>query len=89
MNTFQLQLPEQLQSDINFLKLELAELKKNFQPKEPTTYLTRNEVSEMLHCDLSTVHNLTKRGVLKKFSIGGRVYYKRNQVESQIIELKS
>ena len=89
MQVIQLQLPEQYQSDIDYIKLELANLKKSFVPKEPTTYLTRNEVSEMLQVDLSTVHNWTKKGRLKSYGIGGRVYFKRSEVESQIIELKN
>ncbi|MDY3326706.1 hypothetical protein PG299_02620 [Riemerella anatipestifer] len=31
-------------------------LSKQFQPKEPTTYLTRKEVCELLHIDYSTLN---------------------------------
>ena len=67
--------PEQLQNAIiNGVKSQLEELKKSFQPKEPTQFVTRKHVAdEMLHCDLSTVHNLTKKGILIKYGIGGRV----------------
>ena len=89
MNTINLQLPEKLQSDINLIKSELADLKKNFEPKEPTQFVTRQYVAdEMLHCDLSTVHNLTVKGVLTKYAIGGRVLYKRAEVENAIVQLK-
>lgn len=88
MQTLQLELPEKYQNDINFIKSELADLKSNFEPKEPTIYLTRNEVSEMLHVDLSTVHNWTKKGKLKSYGMVGRVYYKRDEVENAIVELK-
>lgn len=67
---------------------QIDELKKNFQPKDPTKYLTRNEVSEMLQVDLSTVHNWTKKGKIKSYGIGGRVYYKRSEIENAIVELK-
>ncbi|WP_157206823.1 helix-turn-helix domain-containing protein [Mariniflexile maritimum] len=66
----------------------LSELKKEFQPKEPTTYLQRQELAKMLNVDLSTIHNWTRKGILTAFQIGGRVYYKRSQIEQQIIELK-
>ena len=90
MQEIQLQLPTNLQTDIDFIKSELADLKKNFQPKEPNKYVTRKFVAEeMLHCDVSTVHNLTVRGVLNKYGIGGRVLYIRQEVEKAIIELKS
>lgn len=89
MNTFNLQLPEQLQSDINLIKSELAEIKKKFEPKKPTEYITRQYIAdEMLHCDISTVHNLTKKGLLTKYAIGGRVLYKRKEVENAIVKLK-
>ncbi len=79
---------EQFRATISeILKTQLDELKKNFQPKEPTEYLTRREVSRLLKCDISTVHNLTTRSVLVKYGIGGRVYYKRKEVEEAIIKL--
>ena len=59
-------------------------LQKQFQPKVPTEYLTRNEVKELLKVDLSTVHNWTKRGKLRAYGIGARVYYRRDEVEQAI-----
>lgn len=60
------------------------ELKRQFQPKEPAEYLTRNEVKDLLKVDLSTVHNWTKKGKLKSYGLGNRVYYKRSEVEQAI-----
>lgn len=80
--------PEQLQEEIiKGVKTELEQLKKDFQPKQPSEYLTRNEVAEMLKIDLSSVHNWTKKGKLKAYGIGGRVYYKREEIEESIIKL--
>ena len=80
--------PEQLEDRIySRLKSEFDSLKSDFQPKEPTQFLTRNEVRDLLQVNLSTVHNLTKRGNLKAYGIGGRVYYKRNEVEAAIVPL--
>jgi len=80
--------PEQLQEEIiKGVKTELEQLKKDFQPKQPSEYLTRNEVAEMLKIDLSSVHNWTKKGKLKAYGIGGRVYYKREEIEKSIIKL--
>ena len=77
--------PEQLQNAIiTGVKIQLDELRKEFQPKQPTEYLTRNEVRDLLQCNLSTVHNLTKRGKLQAYGIGSRVYYKRSEVEQAI-----
>ncbi len=77
--------PEQLQETIlSGVKTELDKISKDFQPKQPTEFLTRNEVKEMLDVDLSTIHNWTKRGKLKAYGLGNRVYYKRSEVEQAI-----
>lgn len=82
--------PEQLQNAIILgVKEQLNELKELFQPKEPTEYLTRNEVKELLHIDLSTVHHWSKKGKLKAYGIGNRIYYKRHEVENSIIPIQS
>lgn len=80
--------PDELKNAIiEGVKLQLDEIKKHLQPIEPTEYLTRNEVSKMLSCDLSTVHNYTKRKILQAWQIGSRVYYKRDEVENSIVKL--
>ena len=77
--------PEQLQAAIiEGVRKELEELKKDFQPKEPTAYLSRQEVKQMLGITLNTLNNWTKKGILTAYGIGGRVYYKRNEVENAI-----
>lgn len=81
--------PEQLQQAIiDGVKEQLEELKKNFQPKEPTEFLTRNEVKDMLKVDLTTIWNYTNKGKLKAYGIGNRVYYKRNEVEAALKPLR-
>ena len=81
--------PQQLQDAIiEGVNFKLEDLKKNFQPKEPNEYLSRNDVAEMLKIDLSTVHNWTKKGILQSYQIGGRVYYKRKEVDNAIVKLK-
>ena len=80
--------PEQLQDAIlKGVKLQLDELKKEYQPKEPEEYLSRAEVAKMLKVDISTVHNWGKSGKLKRWGVGNRVYYKRSEVEQAIQEL--
>jgi excisionase family DNA binding protein len=64
---------------------ELKEqLSKEFQPKEPTSYLTRNEVCEILHIDLSSLHRWRKEGKLIAYGLGNRVYFKRNEIDELI-----
>jgi len=77
--------PDQvINATINGVRIEIENLKKDFLPKEPTEYLTRNEVKDLLKVDLSTIHNWTKRGKLKAYGLGNRVYYKRSEVEEAI-----
>lgn len=79
--------PEQLTSLFEGLQNQITDLKKNLEPKTPTEYLTRNEVAEMLKCDLSTIHNWCKKGKLIPFGIGSRVYFKRSDIESLVIPI--
>lgn len=77
--------PEDLQGIVtSCIKPEFDRLKSDFQPKHPTEYMTRNEVKELLDIDLSTLWNWTKRGKLKSYGLGNRVYYKRAEVEAAI-----
>ncbi len=82
--------PESLKTAISdSLKKELEQIRKEFQPKQPTEYLTRQDLADLLKVDLSTVHNWTKSGKLVRYGIGNRVYYKREEVETAMQPLKS
>lgn len=89
--------------DIQFIQITPAELKEliretirrefiefanDFQPKEPTIYLTRREVQKMLNINLSTLHHWTKQGKLKAYGIGARIYYKRHEVDEALEAFK-
>jgi hypothetical protein len=81
--------PDELKDAIiNGVRKELEKLKKDFQPKDPEQFLTRNEVADMLKINISTVHNWTKEGTLIRHQIAGRVYYKRTEIEKSIVPLK-
>ncbi|MCF1421042.1 helix-turn-helix domain-containing protein [Mangrovimonas futianensis] len=70
------------------LKTELSGLLSNLETHQ-NEYLTRRQVSKMLSVDLSTIHNYTKKGILQAYQIGGRVYFKKDEVEASIVKLKS
>ena len=76
---------EVLNSRFDDIQNQIKELRKSLQPKAAEEYLTRNEAADMLKCDLSTIHNWTKKGKLVAHKIGNRVYYKRSQIESEMI----
>lgn len=76
---------EQLQEEIqNGLKTQLSEFAKNFQPKEPKEYLTRQEVVDMLQITYGTLNNWCKNGKLKPLGIGSRIYFLRAEVEQSL-----
>lgn len=77
--------PEQITNLFEGLKNQLKEIKENFEPKQPTEYLTRNQVAELLKCDLSTLWNWQKKGKITPYGIGNRIYFKRSEIESAII----
>lgn len=88
MNTIQFigTTPNDLITEIkNALIPELREqLSRDFQPKEPTEYLTRSEVCKLLQIDLSTLHRWRKDGTLTAYGVGNRVYFKRSEIDQYI-----
>ena len=80
--------PQELRESINNdVRRQLDELKESFQPKTPEEYLTRSETANMLKINLSTLYHWTKKGKLKSYGLSGKVYYKRSEVESALIQL--
>lgn len=71
----------------DYLDKKFMEIKQFYQPKEPTEYITKKEVSDMLSIKATSVHNWTKKNILQSYRIGGRVLYKRVEVEESIIRL--
>ncbi len=82
--------PQDLITELkNSLIPELREqLSKDFQPKEPTEYLTRNEVCSMLKINLSTLYRWCKGGTLSSFGIGNRIYFLRSHIEEVLMKNK-
>ncbi len=57
------------------------------QPKPKRgNYLTRVEASKILRISLPTLRNLTKAGIVKGYRLGGRVLYKSNELDLNLIE---
>ncbi len=83
----ELELPEEDKRILKSINDQLSEIKKEFEPKRPPKYIPKSKVADMLDCSLSTVHNLTVQGMLKKHGIGGRVLYILEEVEAAIIPL--
>ncbi len=69
----------------NSVKSVVKEIKND---NKSTEYMTRKDVCDMLHINLATLHRYTKAGKLKSYGIGSRVLYRRDEVESVIIQIQ-
>ena len=65
-----------------------AQLSAQFQPIQPTEYLTRSEVCKLLKIDLSTLHRWRKDNTIPSYGMGNRVYFKRSEVDAIINQNK-
>jgi len=57
--------------------------------KQKVYYLTRKETAELLGISLVTLHNWTKKGLIKGHRINTRIRYKSSEVENAFVELQS
>lgn len=78
--------PDQFEERVrNAVKSQLDILTKEFKKEAPQEqYLTRKEVADMLKIELSTLHNWCKKGKLKPYGIGNRVYFLRSDIEKAL-----
>jgi hypothetical protein len=82
--------PEQLQESIlQGIRDELNDFKKEFQPKKPEELLTRTETAKLLKITVTTLDRWTTQGQLQRYGLGKKIFYKRSQVESSLVNLKS
>jgi hypothetical protein len=80
---------EKVSIEVSIIRNQIEEIKKSFEPKKPTEFLTRKEVADLLKCDISTVHHWTVKGKLIKYGINNRTYYKRSEVEAALKAINS
>ena len=78
---------EQLTKLFADLQNQINELKQHYEPKQPTELVTRNEVAELLKCNLTTIWLWCKKGKLIPYGIGNQVYFKRSEIELALINL--
>ena len=79
--------PEKLTENIlDGVRAQINELKKEFQPKEPDEFLTRNDTAELLKISLVCLHDWCNKGILKPYKIGNRTYFSRKEIVQKIYE---
>lgn len=80
--------PDQLKELISeTIKTELEIFAKNISLREPEELLTRTETAELLKINLTTLWSWSKKGKLKSYGIGNRIYYKRSEIETALVEI--
>lgn len=57
------------------------------QKKEHELLLTRTETAKYLKVNMTTLWNWTKKGKLKPYGLGNRVYYKKNEIDEALIRI--
>ena len=55
--------------------------------KDVKDILTREETAQLLSISLPTLWSWTKKNALTAYGIGGRVYYKKDEVINSLIQI--
>lgn len=53
------------------------------------TILTRQETAELLSLSLPTLHDYTKRGLIKAYRLGNKVRYRLEDIENALVQIKT
>jgi excisionase family DNA binding protein len=77
-----------LETILEGLKENQKELLLSSNQKPQKKYLTRKEVSKLLSISLPTLHDWVKRGMLKSYRCGSRVYFKGSEIEQSLKQIK-
>lgn len=78
---------ELIEAFLNGVDKKLEEFEKKFQPKEPTIWLTKKEVANILSVSLVTVDDWSKKNILSPFRIGNRIRFDRKEVEKSLTKI--
>ena len=84
----QLSLEELVQEITRPLISKIDTLEARIEKKDSDVLWTREEASERLKIDLSTLSRWTKQGKITAHSIGARIYYKESSIQEALITLK-
>ncbi len=79
--------PKELKNEIlSGIQKQLDTFSQNFRPKDPTVWLSRKEVCELLGISLVTIHDWSKKGILHPFKMGNRVRFRRSDIEQTLLQ---
>jgi excisionase family DNA binding protein len=58
-------------------------------PEPPEKYLTRKETAKLLQISLVTLNEWSKKGIIQSYRIGGRIRYKKTEIDEALKEVKN
>ena len=85
----QLSLEELTQEITTPLLVKIEALEARIAKNDSDVLWTREEASERLKIDLSTLSRWTKKGKITAHSIGARIYYKESSIQEALVKLES
>lgn len=66
---------------------QLDAFRKNNSTENPHELLTRAEACILLKINMTTLWNWSKKGRIKSYGIGNRVYYKRGELMESLVRI--
>jgi hypothetical protein len=66
---------------------ELNAITQNFQPTNPTEYLSRKETAKILQVSLVTLSAWNKKKILNPYRLGNLIRYKRKEIDQALISI--
>lgn len=85
----QLSIEELIEEVTKPLLIRIEILETRILKKNTEILWTREEASERLKIDLSTLSRWTKQGKIVAHSLGARIYYKESSIQNALILLES
>jgi excisionase family DNA binding protein len=73
---------------LNELKLEVSKFRNANSISCNDDLMSRQEVANFLKIDLSTLHHWTKKGKLKSYGLGKRIYFKKSEINLALVEIE-
>ena len=80
--------PEELIEKI-ISELNASSIQHRATSQEFETYLTTIQLAELLDVSIGTINNWRKKSIINACQIGGRVYFRRSDIDNAMIDLNS
>ncbi|MBX7176109.1 MAG: helix-turn-helix domain-containing protein [Saprospiraceae bacterium] len=83
--------PDQLQSYFDGMVKKVESCIKDSQKQQTTSkeWLTGKEVCELLKISHTTLHDWSKKGIIKKHKIGNRIRFRQDEVLESLTRIES